>query len=289
MFDASASNRISLPDGDMSSQQTFSLGVEQLMATDNNKDVTRAIEQMSVTKSSSEIVELLSQHISRENENFRKIISENATKLNHMIQLFNDGFNVDVPVSIDGRHLLANGDRFKVGMDKDLLTKVNSVHAEDSSDSSSHNKIVEERLDALERKLDSIYEHIRVSTKKSSQDTLYLDKNADKRLAIIERKLEHVSEAVGRVQRNCKHESLSETNHYSIQSIKELLNNATNTQEPLSANNTNTRSRRQYSSDIPVIVKNTQTLLQETSKLQTSIHGLHGSILPSSEIIYIIE
>ena len=112
-------------------------------------------------------------------------------------------------------------------MEKDLHTKVGSVLSGGSSNGCSQKGVIEERLDAVEKKLDLIYEHIKASTK--------------------------CTQSVGNMERNS-----------------------------LSVNRNTTRSRRIYSRDISEIVKNTQSLLQQTAKLQKSVVEIQHSILSSA-------
>ena len=113
---------VPLPDANTFNQQTCSLG-NQFGLTDNEY-VTKSIERMIETKFSN-IEERLIQVVKSEGENFRKIVSENVNKVDHLIHLLTE--------SINGHNLLGVGDVFELSMDKDMFPKVDSVFSGDSS------------------------------------------------------------------------------------------------------------------------------------------------------------
>ena len=132
MPDGPVSDVISLQDDNLFSQQTPSLGGDWSGLRDSTEDVTTSIERRFETKLFFKIEELLLQHARKENEDLRRLILANTTKVDYIVHLLNDHFNTVVDVrpvvsSPNGRNEMVSGDELGLSFDKDLLNKVDSV------------------------------------------------------------------------------------------------------------------------------------------------------------------
>lgn len=275
--DLSSINDIQSTDNNIFGQQTFSLSNEFELT--GNEEITQSIEKIIETKFSKVEEHLL--HMERENEDFRKLLSANINKGDHIIQLLNDRF---AETSISAHGLNSLGDGFEQCPKADPVLCESSLK-QTNDRCFNKREIVGEGLDGVEKKIDSIYEHIKFSNKKFGQDILDLDNNVHQRVAIIEKKLDGISVDVGSIEKKYKVET-TETNEIKamlaqiIGSIVKISKDVEQSSTVISKNkkellnNSNEQSsidERKTKQNNNALMKSADTLIEEPSKVQKSL------------------